>query len=99
MDARKAASTSWLVRDAASVSMDCAEIGIFGDAAVARQHAEIESTPSGYVLHQLAPKASTRVNGKPVAGHEPFLNDGDRIELGQTLLVFRQRLIPRLSAV
>ncbi len=67
-----------------------AEIGIFGDAAVARQHAEIESTPSGYVLHQLAPKASTRVNGKPVAGHEP-LNDGDRIELGQTLLVFRQR--------
>ena len=44
-----------------------AEIGIFGDPAVARQHAEIEATPGGYVLHQVADKASTRVNGTPVA--------------------------------
>ena len=67
-----------------------AEIGIFGDPAVARQHAEIEATPGGYVLHQLADKASTRVNGTPVAKHQS-LKDGDRIELGRTLLVFRQR--------
>jgi hypothetical protein len=67
-----------------------AEIGIFGDAAVARRHAEIESTPSGYVLRQLAPQASTRVNGTPVVNSHP-LHDGDRVELGRTLLVFRQR--------
>jgi Inner membrane component of T3SS, cytoplasmic domain len=67
-----------------------AEIGIFGDSAVARRHAEIEVTPEGYVLKHLAPQASTRVNGSPVADRQP-LKDGDRIELGHTLLLFRQR--------
>jgi len=67
-----------------------AEIGIFGDPAVARRHAEIESTRRGYVLHQLAPQASTRINGAPIADIQS-LQDGDRIELGHTLLVFRQR--------
>jgi Inner membrane component of T3SS, cytoplasmic domain len=67
-----------------------AEIGIFGDPAVARQHAEIEASADGYVLHHLADKASTRVNGLPVAKHQA-LKDGDRIELGRTLLLFRQR--------
>jgi hypothetical protein len=67
-----------------------AEIGIFGDSAVARRHAEIESTPGGYVLHHLAPQASTRVNGTAIPDIHP-LKDGDRIELGRTLLVFRQR--------
>jgi hypothetical protein len=67
-----------------------AEIGIFGDPAVARRHAEIEATGHGYVLHQLAPQQVTRVNGTAVA-NELALHDGDRIELGRTLLLFRQR--------
>lgn len=67
-----------------------AEVGIFGDPGVARQHAEIEAAPAGFVFHHLADKASSRINGRPVLGSEP-LKDGDRIELGQTLLVFRQR--------
>ncbi len=67
-----------------------AEIGIFGDPAVARQHAEIEATPGGYFLHHLAAQSATRVNGTPVAKHQS-LKDGDRIELGHTLLIFRQR--------
>jgi hypothetical protein len=67
-----------------------AEVGIFGDPNVARRHAEIEQTTSGYVLHNRDPKARTRVNGKPVPESYP-LADGDRIELGDTLLVFRQR--------
>ena len=67
-----------------------AEVGIFGDPAVARQHAEIESTSAGYIFRHLAPRASSRLNGKPVSGAEP-LKDGDRIELGQTVLLFRQR--------
>jgi hypothetical protein len=44
-----------------------AEIGIFGDPAVARRHAEIEATSNGYVLHHLAAQSSTRVNGSPAA--------------------------------
>jgi len=67
-----------------------AEIGIFGDPAVARRHAEIEAIPGGYQLHHLAAPGATRINGAPVVGPQP-LHDGDRIELGRTLLVFRQR--------
>jgi hypothetical protein len=67
-----------------------AEVGIFGDPGVARRHAEIEATSRGYVLHHLAPQHATRINGKPVVAAHP-LQDGDRIELGRTLLVFRQR--------
>jgi len=67
-----------------------AEIGIFGDPSVARRHAEIESTPGGYVLHHLADRATTCVNGQPVTADRP-LRDGDRIELGRTHMIFRQR--------
>ena len=67
-----------------------AEVGIFGDPQVARQHAEIERTPEGYRFRHLTDKGSSRLNGKPVGGLES-LRDGDRLELGQTLLVFRQR--------
>jgi Inner membrane component of T3SS, cytoplasmic domain len=67
-----------------------AEVGIFGDPAVARRHAEIESTSGGYILHHLAGQGTTRVNGGQVTG-ERVLHDGDRIELGHTLLVFRHR--------
>lgn len=67
-----------------------AEVGLFGDPAVARRHAEIEATASGYLLHNHDSKGRTRVNGTPVTAPQP-LHDGDRIELGQTLLVFRQR--------
>lgn len=67
-----------------------AEVGIFGDAHVSRRHAEIEMTAAGYVLHNLAGAGTTRVNGHLVTG-DRALRDGDRIELGRTSLVFRQR--------
>ena len=57
---------------------------------VARRHATIESTAQGYVLKSLAPSGRTKVNGV-IVGDTQTLHDGDRIELGQTLLVFRQR--------
>lgn len=67
-----------------------AEVGLFGDRLVARRHAEIEATPQGYILHSHAPAGRTKLNGAVVDGPRP-LRDGDRIELGRTLLVFRQR--------
>jgi hypothetical protein len=67
-----------------------AEVGIFGDALVSRRHAEVEAAAGGYVLHDLAGAGTTRVNGQAVAGSRT-LRDGDRIELGRTVLVFRQR--------
>lgn len=67
-----------------------AEVGLFGDALIGRRHAEIERTGRGYVLRSVDPGRRTRVNGKPVTA-EQALADGDRIELGQTVLVFRHR--------
>jgi hypothetical protein len=67
-----------------------AEVGLFADPLIARRHAEIESTPRGYVLHNIAQGGRTRVNGAAVTGDQ-LLNDGDRIELGQTSMIFRQR--------
>lgn len=66
------------------------EVGLFGDPEVARRHAEIEATAGGYVLRNRDARGRTRLNGKPVADSAP-LGDGDRIELGRTLLVFRKR--------
>ncbi|QEH37938.1 hypothetical protein OJF2_65340 [Aquisphaera giovannonii] len=67
-----------------------AEVGIFGDPGVARQHARILGGPHGYAIEHLAAAASSRLNGKAFTGTET-LRDGDRIELGQTVLLFRQR--------
>lgn len=67
-----------------------AEVGLFGDPTVARRHAEIEARGDGYILHALASPGQTRVNGQPVAGSRPLV-DGDKIELGNTWIVFRRR--------
>jgi hypothetical protein len=67
-----------------------AEKGIFGDPAVAGQHAEIEPTTTSYILRHLALQAFTRVNATPVRDLQSLMG-GDRIELGKALLVFRQR--------
>ncbi|GAC1324233.1 MAG: hypothetical protein NVSMB14_17400 [Isosphaeraceae bacterium] len=66
------------------------EIGLFGDPNVARLHAEIDATQNGYILRNRDAKGRTKLNGKPLTASHPVL-DGDRIELGNTLLVFRKR--------
>lgn len=82
-----------LARPVSALGLDeRAEVGLFGDRAVARRHAEIERTKSGYLLRNHAPTGRTRINGVVVnADDSRPLRDGDRIELGQTRLVFRQR--------
>ncbi len=67
-----------------------AEVGLFGDPAVEREHAQIERTAQGYVLRNLAGSGATKVNGVACQS-ERILHDGDRIELGRTFLVFRRR--------
>ncbi len=67
-----------------------AEVGLFGDPNIARRHAEIERSGPGFVLHNRDDKGRTKINGQPVTKPRD-LSDGDRIELGQTLLMFRKR--------
>ena len=67
-----------------------AEVGLFGDPTVARRHAEIVRSTRAFVLESYAPPGRTKVNGEVITGPQTLV-DGDRIELGQTLLLFRQR--------
>lgn len=71
-----------------------AEVGLFGDPGVARQHALIRRTPAGYVFEVLDDTRTTLVNGHPAIGTLP-LRDGDRITLGRTLIQFCDRLTPK----
>jgi pSer/pThr/pTyr-binding forkhead associated (FHA) protein len=67
-----------------------AEVGLFGDPAVARKHAEIQAKSGSFTLVNLDPAGRTSVNGQTVDA-PVVLKDGDRIMLGKTALIFRQR--------
>ncbi|WP_337174749.1 FHA domain-containing protein [Paludisphaera sp.] len=67
-----------------------ADVGIFGDSAVERSHAEIVRRGDAYVLRDISRSGATRVNGRG-APSETRLSDGDRIELGKTSMIFRRR--------
>lgn len=80
-----------LTRPRSALGLDeRAEVGLFGDPLIARQHAAIENTKTGFILHNLSHTGRTRVNGINL-NRPQVLADGDRIELGQTSLIFRQR--------
>jgi len=67
-----------------------AEVGLFGDSAVGRRHAEIERAGDGYTLRALDPSRIVRVNGQDVHDARTLV-DGDRLEIGHTRLVFHRR--------
>ena len=80
-----------LARPACRLGLDeRADVGIFGDSAVERSHAEIVRRGDAYVLRDLSRSGATRVNGRAAPG-ETRLADGDRIELGKTPMIFRRR--------
>ncbi len=91
LSGRQEGRTYLLARDRSTLGLDeRADVGLFADPLIARQHAEIEATSRGYILHEVGPNGRTKVNGSVISGQSP-LKDGDRIILGNTLLVFRQR--------
>ena len=68
-----------------------ADIALFRDMRVERQHVVIHREGKHYILRNKgAPPEYTRVNEQPVAG-ERELADGDRIQLGNVLLRFQMR--------
>jgi pSer/pThr/pTyr-binding forkhead associated (FHA) protein len=60
---------------------------VVDDPGVSRQHARIRRAETGFVLSDLGSTNGTFVNEQPVQDH--LLADGDRITIGETLLVFR----------
>ncbi len=68
-----------------------ADIPLFRDMKVEKQHAYIKRVGKGFVLvNNRAPAEFTRVNDQPVP-HSVELNDGDRIQLGNVILRFQAR--------
>ena len=69
-----------------------ADIALFRDMRVEKQHALIQRDGPRYLLvNASAPADYTRVNGVPVATYHE-LHDGDRIQLGQVVLRFQLRV-------
>lgn len=68
------------------------------DTGVSRRHGEIRRLPDGrtYAYTDLGSTNGTVVNGRPAT--EVRLEDGDRIEVGSTALVFRRDESPRDGA-
>ncbi|MGZ3646664.1 MAG: FHA domain-containing protein, partial [Ktedonobacteraceae bacterium] len=63
------------------------------DLAVSRLHASIINLGnSSYALRDEGSANGTKVNGQPVNKYQPYpLQEGDKIQLGQTVLVFGRR--------
>lgn len=71
---------------------------IMDDAAVSRQHAKVklEKGAEGqeqFYLYDLATANGTKLNGEPII--KAALYDGDEIEIGRTILVFKQLVGPK----
>jgi len=64
------------------------DVGLFGDRSVANLHAVVEKQKSRFVLAKGQGQVS--VNRTPV-GQPVQLKNGDRVEVGGTLLLFRER--------
>ena len=60
---------------------------VLSDQAVSRHHAEIRREDNGFVIIDMASKNGTYLNGERV--ERASLRDGDRIQMGSLMLVFR----------
>ncbi len=69
---------------------EACDIGLFGDSAVERLHANIIQAGNRYFLEDAGTPAGTFLNDRPVHGRQP-LRDGDLIRMGRSLLRFRER--------
>jgi VWFA-related protein len=61
---------------------------VLDDPAVSRQHAKVKLEDKAFFLYDMGATNPTLVNGQQVARH--LLTDGDRIEIGRTVLVFKR---------
>jgi pSer/pThr/pTyr-binding forkhead associated (FHA) protein len=66
---------------------------VIDDPAVSRQHAkvrvvEVDEKQKVFVVHDLATENGTLVNDEEILRHD--LSDGDRIQIGETKLTFKQ---------
>lgn len=61
---------------------------VLEDAGVSRRHAQVSSSAQGWMIEDLHSTNGVSVNGRQLGGGSVLLHDGDRIELGNTQIVF-----------
>jgi hypothetical protein len=69
---------------------EACDIGLFGDNAIERLHANIIMAGNRFFLEDAGTPSGTFLNERPVRGRLP-LHDGDMIRLGRSVLRFRER--------
>jgi hypothetical protein len=69
---------------------EACDIGLFGDPAVEKLHAQIVLAGNRYYLEDANTPAGTFINDQPVRGRMP-LSSGDLIRVGKSQLRFRER--------
>ena len=62
------------------------DLALLGDPKISRAHAELRDRDGQWILVDLGSSNGTKVNDRPI-DHYP-LRDGDRIEIGRTVIVF-----------
>src|SRR5262249_2285346 len=72
--------------DALSLGRDATSGIQLNDSEISRRHAEIRKSDDGFLLVDLGSSNGSFVNGEPAA--EKRLANGDRVQLGRTLLLF-----------
>ena len=66
-----------------------ADSGIrLSDPTVSRKHAMVVDEPRGFFLYDLATRGGTWIDNRPIDSHH--LEEGDRIRIGDSILVFRR---------
>jgi pSer/pThr/pTyr-binding forkhead associated (FHA) protein len=80
-------------KDALSIGRSRESDIFLEDLAVSRLHASILNLGNNnYALRDEGSANGTKVNGQPVNKYQPYpLQEGDKIQLGQTVLVFAKR--------
>lgn len=66
---------------------------ILDDPSVSRQHAKVRLEGQTFILYDLGATNPTKVNGQEIS-KQP-LNDNDRIEIGNVVLIFKQVQMPQ----
>jgi pSer/pThr/pTyr-binding forkhead associated (FHA) protein len=81
-----------LAPDITAIGRDSHNDIIVDDASVSRQHAKVKLEPEGeqkqFYIYDLATANGTFVNGEQVV--KEALYDGDEVEIGRAMLVFKQ---------
>jgi pSer/pThr/pTyr-binding forkhead associated (FHA) protein len=81
-----------LSRRSVSIGRDAGSVVVVKDPQVSRFHADVRTEAGAHVLYSMG-SAGTRVNGHGVAAPR-VLEEGDRIEIGSTTLVFTRGQVP-----